>query len=153
MQIDLKDIKARGVILILIGIATVVLPGYLWVFVYERELFLSLDFFRLTVISLFVTLPYFTITFIFVALGSLSEFFDELIEGKGNSYVINFILSGFAQVFVICPSIATGYFTEVSTKEAIDELFFNMLYGLLGLLGAYVLRAIFKYIKKKVRSL
>jgi uncharacterized membrane protein len=68
MTIDIEKIKPYPAITVLSILGTIS-PGYLWLYIYNKQLFLSLDFIKLTALVLGITVP----SLIFMIAISLAE--------------------------------------------------------------------------------
>ncbi len=122
MTIDIEKIKPYPAITLLSILGTIS-PGYLWIFIYNRQLFLSLDFIKLTTLALGITVP----SLIFMIATSLAEtrrghkirkLKNEESEDDKNEIFVYSHNVYFASVWTtvsIGASILTGYFFEFNT--------------------------------------
>lgn len=61
MNIDLDKVKPTSIAMVILTVFVTVIPGSLFLFLFNRELFMDVDSFKLILLSLAITLPFFVI--------------------------------------------------------------------------------------------
>jgi hypothetical protein len=72
MEIGLEKIKSLSASTILVMILGNTIPGFLFLFIFKRGMFLSLDLFRLSIISISISSPIYILNCIFSFIGATS---------------------------------------------------------------------------------
>ncbi len=108
VKFDLNKLSGSAIILIVIMLATSILPGSLFIYIYNKNFFLQADFLKLILLSSSITIPILFVNIIF-ALQTFPNkdkdltFSYYLIMGSSFTFTIIFIsiLTGFFFKFTI----------------------------------------------------
>jgi hypothetical protein len=124
MEINFDKVKAFSAVTFLQLICGVIVPGFLFLFIYAKDLFLTLDLFRLSTLAISITAPVLTINGI-IALFGLSTGNEE----SQNEDVFHRIftstiyIGSIITILVIYASIIIGYFFNLKLRQGIFILF------------------------------
>jgi hypothetical protein len=121
MDVNVDKIKSWSAVTIFHLIGSVIVPGYLFLFVFERKLFLSIDLFRLSVIGASITAPILMLNAV-VAMFVVSdaETKDKFSDDELNRYTAASIyVGGILSMIVIYLVIGVGYFCSLSMRSGI----------------------------------
>ena len=138
MDYDVSKLKMPEVLLVGALIFLVISPGYLLCFEFERKLFLSLDWFKLTMISVSTSAPIFFITF------HIAMVFEAKIKFDVQSSKVKGILflSCIYTFFIIYALVLLKYFFNISI--ALAALSIIALEGISSLFMYAVIRGLHK---------
>lgn len=113
MNFDIKQFKDKHFILALLAIILIIAPGFLEIFHFFRDIFINVDFFKLSLLSISFTLP-----FIFIS----TLIFHDADKDKNDSLFINFLLAVILSGLVNYFSFAYSYLSTFSFKHFIFSL-------------------------------
>lgn len=112
----LKIFPAATLIQIIFG---VIAPGFLFLFVFKRDLFLTLDLFRLSAIAIALTAPIFSLNLMIVMMltNNEKEYEDE--NQLDRHLTASHFGGSFLSSILIFTSIIFGYFFQLTIKQGI----------------------------------
>ncbi len=120
MEIDIDKIKAFPVITFLTLFCGVFISGFLFIYVFNDEIFLSLDLFRLTALAVSITIPLFSINGFLILMGLTKD--EENAPNNDafhRAFAASMYLGSLMTIPVIYISILIGYFFELTEKQGI----------------------------------
>jgi hypothetical protein len=142
MEINFDKIKAFSAATFLQLICGVIVPGFLFLFIFKRDVFLSLDFFRLTTLAISITVPILIVNGIIVLISLINDNKEFQDDNAFHRAIASTIYIGSALTIpVIYIPIIIGYFFNLTLRqgiltfiiaEAILVITFILLYSLGG---------------------
>lgn len=120
MEVNIEKIKSFSAITIFLAIFSVLIPGFLFLFVFKKNFFYNSDFFRLSVIAISITLPVVIINIFFSLLANIRQHVE-----LDNEEQFHFLMSGsvyYSAVLstaVIYLTILSGYLLNLTIKQAL----------------------------------
>lgn len=121
MDINFDKLKAFPALTIIQIICGVIVPGFLFFYIYTRDLFMNLDLFRLGTLSISITFPIIIVNGFICHIGFVNlNQEDEKIFDKG--YLANLYMGSLSAIPVIYTSIVIGYFFNLNLKHGIFTL-------------------------------
>jgi hypothetical protein len=126
VEFNLDKIKSK-VIFSIIGFLNAIAPGYILILVYDRKLFLQLDVFKLSILSISITLPMILLNTLFFLLMDAThrlykgqeerEFITSdnlplcILYGSGSSIVPYYVLIFSLVNYPLSPSVSSMIYT------------------------------------------
>ena len=120
MDINIDKVKAFSVTTFLYLICGVFIPGFLFLYVFKRDIFLSLDLFRLTALAISITVPLFSVNgfLILMALTKDEEGTPDE-DGFHKVFASSIYLGSIMTIPVIYLSLLIGYFFKFTVSQGI----------------------------------
>lgn len=121
MDFGLDKIKGFQAATIFSVIAGAIIPGFLFLFIFERELFFSIDKFLLCLIAPALTLPILVLNAAFFTAGLIITFRNENIseQTRHNFFAMAICLGSVLTCIVVYITIIAGYLFQLTTKGAV----------------------------------
>lgn len=110
MELNLDKLKGLTQLIYLLFIVGILIPGYLIVFIYNNELFIRLDNFKLSVLSFAITTPIFVLNSFLSIIINRADFnsFKGFHLKNQFTILISTIISSFLNIVVIIKGIFSG---------------------------------------------
>lgn len=123
MGFDYGKIKIHTFEVIVLFTIGVIVPGFLFLFIFKRDIFLTLDSYKLTLLAISISSPIFFIN----ALIALTKAYPTLENAKDEKqydiYIINVAKTGsFMSCFPLYTIVIIGYLRYWNLKEAVISL-------------------------------
>src|SRR5690554_166152 len=120
MEINFDKVKAFSAVTFLQLICGVIVPGFLFLFIFKRDLFLSLDIFRLTVLAISITAPLLIVNSIIVLYGVTKDEVEGPDEdGFHRVFAATTYLGSALTIPVVYAAITIGYFFSFTLKQGV----------------------------------
>lgn len=124
MEINLEKIKGFTVVTAFITIGGAIIPSFLFLYIYKRDLFLTLDLYRLTLIAISLGSP---ILIINIAMTFVRIHGDKMETNKQDTqfhkaFITAMYLGGLLSSWVIWISIIVGYYYSRDIKDGVFSL-------------------------------
>lgn len=157
MDLPIEKLKHSVAFILICSITLILSSGFLFIFVFNKGLFLTIDNIKLSILSVAVALPFFMLNSVLLIIAKLIGLifsskddvndFNKFLEKEKEFVFLGYILfSSFIAAFQIYYLAFLGYFKQYTL---IDSLY-DCLYFFSGLYTVYLLSPIFNLIKKKI---
>ncbi len=143
MEISLNKIKAYPAIIIFIFLCTIIVPGFLFMFAFKRELFLSLDLFRLSALALSISAPLLVINYFLVSIFYIDKHQNKNEEFQ--EFVTDIMyFSCFVNIIILYGAIYNGYLYHENFLDAVNSVLKMELAFFIGFTLSYIVKKIRK---------
>lgn len=122
MEIPFDKIKPFSAVIILFIVGGIIAPGFLFLYIYERDTFLSLEYFPLILLVLSFSLPMIVLnTFIFAIIQSIVHEGDHIqnVDQLNHHYAGCTMIAGFVGCCALILAIILGYFFHYKTSTGV----------------------------------
>lgn len=123
MELNFEKVKAFSAVTFIQLICGVIVPGFLFLFIFKRDLFQTLDLFRLSTLAISVTAPILTVNGILILVMMTyddKESPDE--EQFHRNFAATIYLGSILTIMVIYACIIIGYFFNLTLRQGVLTL-------------------------------
>ena len=120
MNFDIKKIEPFPIIASIFFIIGFIIPGLFFIFLFNQKLFISLDYFRLILLSISICFPFMTLNYFFYSRFAFSHKGNVMDEVNYQvQHSIASFSSSFFSTFPLYSSILIKYFFNITLKTGI----------------------------------
>lgn len=121
MNIDFHKLKPITFVTVVLIFLATICSGLLFIFVFSRKLFIEIDTFKLLLLSLSITTPFWLVNSAMVAIISKDSKVDDVYD----NIQITSLFGSFFSIPVFCVPILIKIFTDISIQYGVGSVFLS----------------------------